>query len=417
MKVSRGEEGVPTPPNGSMLNEQYKRPKPRGRAINVRRCAAVIAACLGLAASAVDARSPVKVGTLPAGPLDGITDVPGVRVGNVTKIEGDGPLVPGVGPVRTGATGILANADVWERRVAAATFDLNGNGEMTGAHWVDEAGFLETPIVLTDTLDVGKADDGVISWLISKHPGIGIRDDVPLPMVAECDDQGMNDIQGRHVSAGDVVTMLDGAATGDFPRGNVGAGTGMHAFGFKGGLGSASRVLPKDLGGYTVGVLVNVNFGDREELLVGGVPVGRAFANQLLPVYNRPRRKPVPGRAQGGSIIIVVATNAPLDATALRAVAKRAALGLARTGSISHTSSGDEFVAFSTTHIYPRSGGISGPALVTDDDRIDGIYAATVDATEEAIDDAIFSARTMVGAGGTTLYGLPYDRVRPLLRR
>jgi L-aminopeptidase/D-esterase-like protein len=189
----------------------------------------------------------------------------------------------------------------------------------------------------------------------------------------------------------------------------------MHGFGFKGGLGSASRVLPKDLGGYTVGVLVNVNFGDRDELLVGGVPVGRDLANVLLPVFKNPPRRPAPGRGQGGSIIIVIATDAPLDATTLRAVAKRAALGLARTGSISHTSSGDEFIAFSTTHIYPRAGGISGPPLETDDDRVDAIYGATVDATEEAIDDALFSARTMVGADGNTLYGLPYDLVRPLL--
>src|ERR1700676_1820394 len=181
-------------------------------------------------------------------------------VGHVTKIEGDsGPLVPGKGPVRTGVTVVIPNSEIWMRRVAAATYDLNGNGEMTGAHWVDQAGFLETPIVLTDTLDVGRADDGVVSWLIGKHPDIGIRADVPLPVVAECDDQGINDIQGRHVHAEDVIAMLDAAKPGDFARGNVGAGTGMRAFGFAAGIGSASRVLPKALGGYTVGVLVNAN--------------------------------------------------------------------------------------------------------------------------------------------------------------
>ncbi len=387
--------------------------------MNALRAGIAFAACVLLAgAGTLEARSPVSVGTLPSGPVDGITDVPGVRVGQVTMIDGDGPLVAGRGPVRTGATGILPNADTWTQRVAAATFALNGNGEMTGVQWVDESGFLETPIVLTDTLDIGRADDGVISWLISKHPQIGIHDDVPLPVVAECDDQGMNDMQGRHVGPSDVVGMLDAAAPGDFPRGNVGAGTGMHAFGFKGGIGSASRVLPAGLGGYTVGVLVNINLGDRKELLVGGVPVGRALANELLPVYpsDRVPRKPAGGRAAGGSIIIVVATDAPLDATRLRAVAKRATMGLARTGAISHVSSGDLFFAFSTTHVYPRGGGIAGPPLVTDDDRIDALYGATIDATEEAIDDALFSARTMTGAGGTTLYGLPYDRVRPLLR-
>jgi D-aminopeptidase len=386
--------------------------------VSARRFAAAFVACAGLAGlSCASARSPVAVGTLPAGPVDGITDVPGVRVGAVTKIEGNGPLVRGVGPVRTGATGILPNDDPWMRRVAAATFVLNGNGEMTGAHWVDQAGFLETPIVLTDTLDIGRADDGVISWLIEKHPEIGIRADVPLPVVAECDDQGMNDIQGRHVGPVDVVALLEAAAPGDFPRGNVGAGTGMHAFGFKGGIGSASRVLPKDLGGYTVGVLVNVNTGSRSELLIGGVPVGRAFANDLLPVYPRRAAVRTTGRAADGSIIIVVATDAPLDTNRLHDIAKRATMGLARTGATSHTSSGDLFFAFSTTHIYPRAGGITGPPLETDEDRIDALFEATVDATEEAIDDAIFSARTMTGANGVTLYALPYDRVAPLLRR
>jgi D-aminopeptidase len=386
--------------------------------MNAWRCVAVFAACIALAGAAVvEARSPVAVGTLPSGPVDGITDVPGVRVGSVTKIEGEGPLVRGTGPVRTGATGILPNDDPWLRRVAAATFDLNGNGEMTGAHWVDQAGFLETPIVLTDTLDIGRADDGAVSWLISKHPDIGIRADVPLPVVAECDDQGMNDIQGRHVGPDDVVGMLNAAAPGDFPRGNVGAGTGMHAFGFKGGIGSASRVLPKTLGGYTVGVLVNVNTGSRNELLIGGVPIGRAFANDLLPIYPRRAAVRTTGRAADGSIIIVVATDAPLDHNNLRDIAKRATMGLARTGATSHTSSGDLFFAFSTTHIYPRSGGITGAPLETDEDRIDALFAATIDATESAIDDAIFSARTMTGANGITLFGLPFDRVQPLLRK
>jgi D-aminopeptidase len=354
--------------------------------------------------------SPVAVGTLPSGPTDGITDVPGVRVGNLTKIEGSN--------VRTGATAIIPNSDTWNSRVSAATYDLNGNGEMTGAHWVDQAGFLETPIVLTDTLDIGRADDGVIGWMMKKHPNIGVRDDVPLPVVAECDDQGFNDIRGRHVSADDVETLLDNASTSKFARGNVGAGTGMHAFGFKGGIGSASRVLPKSAGGYTVGVLVNVNTGSRDELIIGGVHVGRALHNEFLPVYPHAYfPEPKGGRAADGSIIIVVATDAPLDGIRLRDVAKRAALGLARTGATSHVSSGDLFIAFSTTHTYPRAGGIAGPALVTDDGTIDAIFTATVDATEAAIDDAIFSAKTLTGQNGFTLYGLPFDRVRPLLAK
>jgi D-aminopeptidase len=352
--------------------------------------------------------SPIHVGTFASGPNDGITDVPGVRVNHVTKIEGAN--------VRTGATGIIPNADPWNSRVAAATFDLNGNGEMTGSHWVNQSGFLETPIVLTDTLDVARADDGVISWMMDRYTQIGIRDDVPLPVVAECDDQGINDIRGRHVSASDVKTMLDGAHGGQFARGSVGAGTGMHAFGFHGGIGSASLVLPKDLGGYTVGVLVNINTGSRDELMVDGVHVGRALHDKLLPVYPRAQLpEPRTGRAADGSIIIVIATDAPLDALRLHDIAKRAALGLARTGATSHVSSGDLLFAFSTTHTYPRRGGIAGPALVTDEERIDALFAATADATEAAIYDAIFSAKTVTGQFGITLYGLPFDLVKPLL--
>ncbi|MGD1065905.1 MAG: P1 family peptidase [Vulcanimicrobiaceae bacterium] len=360
--------------------------------------------------SVAQARSPVHIGALPAGPVDGITDVPGVRVGQVTKVEGS--------DVRTGATGIVPDADIWNDRVAAAQWTLNGNGEMSGAHWVNQSGFLEVPIVLTDTLDVGRADDGVVSWLIAHHPQIGIREDVPLPVVAECDDQGINDIGGRHVHPEDVVALLDGAKAGDFPRGNVGAGTGMRAFGFAAGIGSASRVLPKELGGYTVGVLVNANTGSRSELQIDGVPVGRAFAHELLPVYPKSMGyAPTHGRAADGSIIAVVATDAPLDHTRLLDIAKRVALGLGRTGATSHVSSGDLFLAFSTTHRYPRAGGIVGPALVDDEDQVDALFEATVEATEEAIDDALFSAHTVTGRAGVTYYNLPYARVAPLLPR
>jgi D-aminopeptidase len=369
---------------------------------------AIALACCSLPAGA---RTPVQIGTYPPGAVDGITDVPGVRVAHVTKVEGTN--------VRTGATGIVPDDDIWNQRVAAATFDLNGNGEMTGAHWVNQAGFLEVPIVLTDTLDVGRADDGVVSWLIGKHPQIGIRDDVPLPVVAECDDQGINDIQGRYVHPEDVAAMLDAAKPGDFARGNVGAGTGMRAFGFAAGIGSASRVLPVQLGGYTVGVLVNANTGSRGELRIDGVPAGRAFAHELLPVYPRSAGYAPPnhGRAADGSVIIVVATDAPLDYARLRDVAKRAGMGLARTGATSHVSSGDLFIAFSTTHRYPRGGTIAGPPLVTDEDRVDALFEATVEATEAAIDDALFSAHTVTGRFGVTYYNLPYARVEPLLRR
>lgn len=369
-------------------------------------------AVLAWSAIPAQARSPVAIGTFPSGAVDGITDVPGVRVAHVTKVEGTG--------VRTGATAIIPDADIWNDRVAAATFDLNGNGEMTGAHWINQSGYLEVPIVLTDTLDVGRADDGVISWLIAKHPQIGRNDDVPLPVVAECDDQALNDIQGRWVHPEDVVAMLDAARPGDFPRGNVGAGTGMLAFGFTAGIGSASRVLPKELGGYTVGVLLNANIGSqpRADLRINGVNVGKALTHELLPVFRRSAASVAPahGRAADGSIIIVVATDAPLDYARLRDIAKRVTMGLARTGATSRVSSGDLFLAFSTTHRYPRDGGIAGPPLETGEDRIDALYEATADATEAAVDDALFSAHTVTGRNGTTFYNLPYARVKPLLR-
>lgn len=366
---------------------------------------AALSAAVVLAAAPASARTPVHVGRFPSGPVDGITDVAGVRVGQVTKVEGS--------DVRTGATAVVPNGDVWNDRVAAAQWTLNGNGAMTGAHWVNESGFLEEPVVLTDTLDVGRASDGVVSWQIAHHPQIGRRDDVPLPVVAECDDQGINDIQGRHVGAQDVVAMLDAAQPGDFARGNVGAGTGMRAFGFAAGIGSASRVLPASLGGFTLGVLVNANTGARDELRVDGAPVGKSLLHELLPVYPKALGyAPTHGRAADGSIIIVIATDAPLDHNRLTAIAKRAALGLARTGATSHVSSGDLLIAFSTTHRYPRDGGVTGPALIEDEDRLDALYEATVEATESAIDDALFSAHTVSGRGGVTYYHLPYERVR-----
>ena len=361
----------------------------------------------------------ISSGVMAPGALDAITDVPGVLVGQVTKIVGEpGPLVPGVGPVRTGVTVILPNDDPWSKRVAASTYVLNGNGEMTGAHWVDESGFLEVPIAFTNTLDVGRVDDGTIDWLIRKHPGIGVDEDVPLPVVAECDDQGINDIDGRHVLASDAVAALDSASTGDFDRGNVGAGTGMRAFGFKAGIGTASRMTPKALGGYTVGVLLNANTGSREELHVDGVPVGRAFAHELLPEIPKNAALRAHGRSADGSIVVSIATNAPLDGRQLHELALRATLGIARTGITSHVSSGDLFIAFSTTNVYPRDPEHPiAKSLVNDDDTMDALFSATAEASEAAVYDALFSARTLAGARNLKFYALPVDRVRSLLKR
>ena len=377
-------------------------------------CAALLS--FTLPAGADDDRVPV--GVLPPGPLDALTDVPGVLVGQVTKIEGPaGELVPGKGPVRTGVTAILPNADIWNRRVAAATYDLNGNGEMTGSHWVNEAGFLEAPIALTNTLDVGRVDDGAIDWMLKRYPNLGIHDDVPLPVVAECDDQGLNDIRGRHVSASDTVAAFEAARGGAFSRGNVGAGTGMHAFGFKGGIGTASRVIGKANGGYTVGILVNANTGSRSELRIDGVPVGRLLQREYLPVFPKPAALRTTGRAADGSIIVVLATDAPLDARQLRELLKRAVLGLGRTGLTSHVSSGDLLIGFSTTRIYPRdTSGTPSAAILADEDALDALFAASAEATEAAVVDALLSARTLSGAHGITLYGLPAERVRALLK-
>ncbi len=363
------------------------------------------------AAAPAGAVLPFHFGLFPAGPLDGITDVPGVRVGQVTKIEGS--------DVRTGATAVLPNADPWDHKVAAAFFAFNGNGEMTGTHWIDESGYLEEPIVLTDTLDVGRAADGVVSWVIDHHPAVGRGDDVPLPVVAECDDALLNDIQARAVGGGDVVRMLDAAATGQFARGSVGAGTGMNAFGFKAGIGSASRVLPADLGGYRVGVLVNDNTGSGRSLLsIVGVPVGERLKNELHPVI--PKDVSLKGRLGSGSIIIVIATDAPLDSRQLRALALRAAMGMGRVGLTSHVGSGDLIIAFSTSHVFERTADftIASPShpILEDDDALDGLYTATVEATQASIYDALFESKTVTGRRGATVYGLPVDRVMTMLR-
>lgn len=370
--------------------------------------AVVLALCLTPGSATV----PFTFGVYPSGVWGAITDVPGVAVGQVTKVEGS--------DIRTGATGILPNADPWNRKVSAYALAFNGNGEMTGTHWIDEAGYLETPIVLTDTLDIGRADDGIVSWMIARHPQIGRTDDVPLPVVAECDDQLLNDIQARAVSPGDVVDLLNHAKTGQFPRGSVGAGTGMKAFGFKSGIGSASRVLPAKDGGYTVGVLVNDNTGStREQLTIDGVHVGERLKNVDRILF--PNRTALHGRAASGSIIIIIATNAPLDSRQLHAVALRAGLGMARTGLTSDVGSGDLFLAFSTGYTFRRTADFSveSPAgkIIEDQGILDALYRATAEATEGAIYDALFAASTMTGKGGVTVFEMPKRRVLDILKQ
>jgi D-aminopeptidase len=370
--------------------------------------------CLLLLANGSNAVAaiPFHFGVYQAGTLDGITDVPGVLVANLTKIQGSS--------IRTGATAILPNADPWNRKVSAAALAFNGNGEMTGTDWINESGYLEEPIVLTNTLNVGRVDDGVVSWQMQRHPQVGREDDVPLPVVAECDDQTLNDIQARAVSASDIVTLLNSARAGQFERGSVGAGTGMKAFGFKAGIGSASRVLPHNAGGYTVGVLVNDNTGStREQLTIDGVHVGEKLRNVYRIKYAH--KVAQHGRMASGSIIIVIATNAPLDSRQLRALTLRAGLGMARTGLTSDVGSGDLFLAFSTGYVFNRTGNfeIQPPrtSFVDNNDTLDALYRATAEATEAAIYDALFNARTMVGRDGVTVYGLPVQSVLGMLRQ
>ena len=351
----------------------------------------------------------IVVGTYATGPLNAITDVAGVKVGHRTLISGEGPLKPGLGPVRTGVTVVIPRDDVWHKKVPAGSFILNGTGEMTGLAWVSEAGFLEYPIALTNTLNVPRVANGVMTWMIGQYPGIGITDDTLTPVVAECDDGRLNDIQGRHVSETHVVEALNGAISGPVKEGTIGAGTGMVSFGFKGGIGSASRKLPDREGGYTVGVLVNANHGRKPELIVAGVPVGRLYDTSPAA-----RTTVEPGQSEG-SIIIIVATDAPLDARQLNRLAKRAALGLARTGSTARHGSGDFILAFSTANIiphYPEQPTYSLTHLA--DTHMNPLIAATVEATEEAIVNALTMATTIVGRDGHRVEAISLTRLRDL---
>jgi len=382
----------------------------------------------------------IRIGGYQPGPLNAITDVAGVKVGHVTLIRGEGPLRPGEGPVRTGVTVIIPREDVWHKKVQAGAFVLNGTGEMTGLAWVAESGFLEYPIALTNTLNVPRVANGVMSWMIKRYPGIGISDDTLTPVIAECDDSRLNDSQGRHVSEQDVLTALEGATGGPVTEGNVGAGTGMVSYGFKGGIGTSSRRLSKEDGAYTVGVLVNANHGRREELVIAGVPVGRLYDREGAPLGSAPpaptdregaplgSATPVPTEREGaslgsvspagagGSIIVIIATDAPLDGRQLGRLAKRAALGLARTGATARHGSGDFMLAFSTGNTiphYPKDRTFVMTHLA--DTHLNPLISATVEATEEAVLNALTMASTMVGRDGHRVEAISLSRLQALL--
>ena len=352
----------------------------------------------------------IVIGSYASGPLNAITDVAGVTVGQTTRISGDGPLKAGLGPVRTGVTVVIPRDDVWHKKVPAGSFVLNGTGEMTGLAWVTESGFLEYPIALTNTLNVPRVANGVMDWMIARYPEIGITDDTLTPVVAECDDGRLNDIQGRHVSEADVVQALDSASSGVVQEGTVGAGTGMVSYGFKGGIGTSSRRLPETDGGYTIGVLVNANHGRRPELIVGGIPVGRLY--EAVP----PVAQALSAGQSEGSIIVLIATDAPLDSRQLTRLAKRAALGLARTGSTARHGSGDFMLAFSTANIiphYPKEPTFQQTHLA--DTHLNPLITATVEATEEAILNALTMATTVIGRDGHRIESINLDRLKALV--
>jgi len=364
------------------------------------------------------------------GPANSITDVTGIAVGHVTLIEGEGKLVPGQGPIRTGVTAILPRPRGNWDPVFAATFNLNGNGDMTGINWIKESGFLEGPILLTGTHSVGTVRDAAIQWQLKNGRDLVFT----YPVVAETFDF-LNDANGEHVKPLHALQALDRAKPGPVEEGAVGGGTGMGCNGFKGGIGTSSRVLAPAQGGYTIGVLVQCNFGG--DLRILGVPIrpeisdlgtctvlpqplSRSWTRQIPPCP--PNRgaaaSPAAGDYEGrGSIIVIVATDAPLLPHQLERIARRVGLGLGRLGSSASNSSGDLFLAFSTANAGAARPEGTPSLTMLPNDRIDPLFSATIDATEEAVVNAMLAAQTMTGADGIRSFGLPGDRIVAALRK
>ena len=353
----------------------------------------------------------LDLGVLPTGPHNAITDVDGVRVGHATIIEGWGRLTHGAGPFRTGVTVIRPHpGDMFREKLPAATYVMNGFGKSVGFPQIDELGVLESPVALTGTLNVGIVADGLIQHTVKANPDIGAGTTSFNPVVGECNDGNLSDLQGRPVTQAHVLDAIENAAAGPVEEGAVGAGTGMVLYGFKGGIGTASRRLPAEQGGYTVGVLVLGNFGRRDQLTIAGVPVGSRLRDW----------QPAPDVPESGSIMVVVATDAPMLDRPLRRLARRAPLGLARTGSIAGHGSGDFVIAFSTAQRIPhepRSNLLELRQVVETGRLIDGLFQATVEATEEAVVSALFASPTVEGRDGNVRYGLPLDETLAMLDR
>lgn len=352
----------------------------------------------------------LRPGTLRPGVNNAITDVADVRVGHATLITGDGPLSPGAGPVRTGVTIVLPHGgDLFSERVHAAVYTINGYGKVFGFEQVRELGLIESPIALTNTLNVGLVADALVRHAIGRHPGIGVTTTSVNVVVGETNDGYLNDLQGRHVRAEHVFAAIEAASGGVVAEGAVGAGTGTSCFGWKGGIGTASRVLPPQAGGFTVGALVQTNFGRPEQLIVMGVPIGQ----HLQP----------PGSGDGepvedGSVMIVIATDGPLESRQLRRLCARAGVGLARTGSVFDHGSGDFVVGFSTACPIPREPHaivVERHAVVDEAVATRWLFPAVVESVEEAVLNSLWRARTVVGRDGNRRQALPLGPVGELL--
>jgi len=350
----------------------------------------------------------IKIGLLEPGTYNSITDIEGIHVGHVTLIRGEGPLRPGYGPIRTGVTAVLPHkGNIFRDKVKAASFVINGMGKSIGLVQLDELGTLETPILLTNTLNVGMVADAMIEHMLEVNPDIGVTTGTVNPVVSECNDSFLNDIRGRHVKPEHVRQALGAATSEKVDEGAVGAGTGMSAFQLKGGIGCSSRIVPSQHGGYVVGSLVLSNFGRLTDLIVDGAPVGKHLSEQM-------ESSP----SANGSIIILVATNAPASSRQLKRMAKRATHGLARTGSVSTHGSGDIAIAFSTTNRVPHyreDFRDSNPSVFEED--LTWLFRATAEATEEAILNSLFRAETTVGRDGNRRMALPLELTRTILQK
>ncbi len=354
----------------------------------------------------------LPLGTLPTGPHNAVTDVAGVRVGHTTLIAGEGPLRPGQGPVRTGVTVVLPHGDnLFRQKVRAAVHTINGFGKVCGFEEVRELGVLEAPVALTATLNVGLVADALVQHAIRQSPEIGVRTSSVNVVVGECSDGFLNDMQGRHVRAEHVWAAIQGATAGPVEEGAVGAGTGTSCFGWKGGIGTASRVVPAEAGGFRVGALVQSNFGRPGDLMVCGVPVGRLL---------QPPDPAPPSAPEKGSIMVVLATDAPLSSRQLRRLAVRAAAGLVRTGSHHGHGSGDFVIAFSTaTRIAHAPASLTATQVVLTDEpkAMTWLFPAVVESVEEAVLNSLCRAETVVGRDGHTRHALPVEAVAELVRR